>query len=268
MEPFRRHTGRVAALPRANVDTDQIIPKQFLKRIERTGFGAVALLRLALSRRRHAGPGLRAESARGRGRQRAARRRELRLRLVARARAVGAGGVRIPRHRRALVRRHLLRQLLPERAAAGGPGRGGRGRAVSPGRRGVGRLRAHGGSRAHRGARRGGVRGGVRRSRRTGGRCCSTGWTRSGARCARSRASPRSSGGARSSWECRYDALHGRGAARRRHRARGDRGGAAGPARGGGSLRLSDSTPTEYAVGAAGVAESRERAAGAHPGRR
>jgi len=39
MEPFRSHTGRVAALPRANVDTDQIIPKQFLKRIERTGFG-------------------------------------------------------------------------------------------------------------------------------------------------------------------------------------------------------------------------------------
>ena len=40
MEPFIVHTGRVAALPRANVDTDQIIPKQFLKRIERTGFGA------------------------------------------------------------------------------------------------------------------------------------------------------------------------------------------------------------------------------------
>jgi 3-isopropylmalate/(R)-2-methylmalate dehydratase small subunit len=39
MEPFRSHTGRVAALPRANVDTDQVIPKQFLKRIERTGFG-------------------------------------------------------------------------------------------------------------------------------------------------------------------------------------------------------------------------------------
>jgi 3-isopropylmalate/(R)-2-methylmalate dehydratase small subunit len=40
MQPFVSHTGRVAALPRANVDTDQIIPKQFLKRIERTGFGA------------------------------------------------------------------------------------------------------------------------------------------------------------------------------------------------------------------------------------
>ena len=37
--PFVRHVGRVAALPRAHVDTDQIIPKQFLKRIERTGFG-------------------------------------------------------------------------------------------------------------------------------------------------------------------------------------------------------------------------------------
>jgi len=39
MEPFGRITGTMAPLPRANVDTDQIIPKQFLKRIERTGFG-------------------------------------------------------------------------------------------------------------------------------------------------------------------------------------------------------------------------------------
>ena len=39
MKPFRTHTGLVAPLDRANVDTDQIIPKQFLKRIERTGFG-------------------------------------------------------------------------------------------------------------------------------------------------------------------------------------------------------------------------------------
>ncbi len=39
MKAFRRHTGRVAVLDRADVDTDQIIPKQFLKRIERTGFG-------------------------------------------------------------------------------------------------------------------------------------------------------------------------------------------------------------------------------------
>ena len=39
MEPFRQHTGVVLPLDRVNVDTDQIIPKQFLKRIERTGFG-------------------------------------------------------------------------------------------------------------------------------------------------------------------------------------------------------------------------------------
>ena len=39
MQPFNKHTGLVAPLDRANVDTDQIIPKQFLKRIERTGFG-------------------------------------------------------------------------------------------------------------------------------------------------------------------------------------------------------------------------------------
>jgi 3-isopropylmalate/(R)-2-methylmalate dehydratase small subunit len=39
MQSFNKHTGLVAPLDRANVDTDQIIPKQFLKRIERTGFG-------------------------------------------------------------------------------------------------------------------------------------------------------------------------------------------------------------------------------------
>jgi 3-isopropylmalate/(R)-2-methylmalate dehydratase small subunit len=39
MKPFNKLTGLVAPMDRANVDTDQIIPKQFLKRIERTGFG-------------------------------------------------------------------------------------------------------------------------------------------------------------------------------------------------------------------------------------
>ena len=39
MEKLRRVEGVVAALDRMNVDTDQIIPKQFLKRVERTGFG-------------------------------------------------------------------------------------------------------------------------------------------------------------------------------------------------------------------------------------
>jgi 3-isopropylmalate/(R)-2-methylmalate dehydratase small subunit len=39
MRPFRRTEGRIAVLDRPDVDTDQIVPKQFLKRIERTGFG-------------------------------------------------------------------------------------------------------------------------------------------------------------------------------------------------------------------------------------
>ena len=39
MHPFTTHSGLVVPLDRSNVDTDQIIPKQFLKRIERTGFG-------------------------------------------------------------------------------------------------------------------------------------------------------------------------------------------------------------------------------------
>ena len=39
MDPVAVIQGRMAPLPRANVDTDQIIPKQFLKRVERTGFG-------------------------------------------------------------------------------------------------------------------------------------------------------------------------------------------------------------------------------------
>ena len=39
MRAFKNHTGLAAPMDRSNVDTDQIIPKQFLKRIERTGFG-------------------------------------------------------------------------------------------------------------------------------------------------------------------------------------------------------------------------------------
>ncbi|WP_242217126.1 3-isopropylmalate dehydratase small subunit [Bacillus cereus group sp. BfR-BA-01380] len=39
MEPFHMHKGKVVALMHDNIDTDQIIPKQYLKRIERTGFG-------------------------------------------------------------------------------------------------------------------------------------------------------------------------------------------------------------------------------------
>ena len=39
MERFTVHSGKPVAIDRANIDTDQIIPKQFLKRIERSGYG-------------------------------------------------------------------------------------------------------------------------------------------------------------------------------------------------------------------------------------
>src|SRR5690606_41181805 len=39
MKPIDEITGTIAPLPRANVDTDQIMPKQYLKRVERTGYG-------------------------------------------------------------------------------------------------------------------------------------------------------------------------------------------------------------------------------------
>ena len=39
VKPFTKHRGRLVTLPRRDVDTDQIIPKQFLKSVERTGFG-------------------------------------------------------------------------------------------------------------------------------------------------------------------------------------------------------------------------------------
>ena len=39
MQPVTIISGQMASLPRANIDTDHIIPKQFLKRVERSGFG-------------------------------------------------------------------------------------------------------------------------------------------------------------------------------------------------------------------------------------
>ena len=48
MEPVRVVKGKVSVLDRADVDTDQIIPKQFLKRVERTGFGEFLFYDLSL----------------------------------------------------------------------------------------------------------------------------------------------------------------------------------------------------------------------------
>jgi 3-isopropylmalate/(R)-2-methylmalate dehydratase small subunit len=109
MDKFVRLEGLVAPLDRANVDTDAIIPKQFLKSIKRSGFGPNAVRRMALPGRRPAGqdnsqraaePGLRAQPAALPGRADPAHARELRLRQLARARALGAARFRLPRRDR------------------------------------------------------------------------------------------------------------------------------------------------------------------------
>ena len=123
MEPVSVISGGVSVLDRADVDTDQIIPKQFLKRVERTGFGEF----LFHDWKQEPGWDLPAEpDPRGRA--------QLRLRLVARACAVGARGLRLQGDRRAVVRGHLLFELHEDRASARGPSRGRRERADGRGR--------------------------------------------------------------------------------------------------------------------------------------
>ena len=56
MNPFTIHSGLVATLDRSNVDTDQIIPKQFLKRIERTGFGEFLFFDWRFDSKKHLDP--------------------------------------------------------------------------------------------------------------------------------------------------------------------------------------------------------------------
>ena len=97
MEPVRTIEGGVEVVDRADVDTDQIIPKQFLKRIERTGFGEF----LFYDWRRE---GLELES----GCPDPGGRAQLRLRLVPRARRLGDRGLRLQGRRRSQLRRHLL----------------------------------------------------------------------------------------------------------------------------------------------------------------
>ena len=121
MEPVSHRGQRLGARPRRRrhrPDHPQAVPEAGrAHRLRR-----VPLLRLDPRRRDRA----RAEPDPGHGPQ-------LRLRIVARARALGASGLRLRGDRRALVRRHLLRQLHEDRAAAGDPrraalprGRGGR----------------------------------------------------------------------------------------------------------------------------------------------
>jgi hypothetical protein len=129
MQKFTVHQGLVAPMDRENVDTDAIIPKQFLKSIKRTGFGPNLFDEwryldqpgepgvpesarkpnpdFVLNQPRYAGASACCWPGKNFG-----------CGSIARARALGAGPVRLSHHHRAQLRRHLLQQLLQERPAA------------------------------------------------------------------------------------------------------------------------------------------------------
>lgn len=116
MKAFTQHTGLVCPLDRANVDTDQIIPKQFLKSIKRTGFGPNLFdewryLDVGQPNQDNSKRPINKDFVLNFPRYQGASvllARELRLRLFARARAVGVGRVRFSYGDRAELRRHLL----------------------------------------------------------------------------------------------------------------------------------------------------------------
>ena len=87
---IHKHTGLVAPLDRVNVDTDQIVPKQFIKWLTREGYGRMLFYDWRYLPRRDAQPGFRAQCAALQGRIGAGGARQFRLRLQPRARAVGA----------------------------------------------------------------------------------------------------------------------------------------------------------------------------------
>ena len=101
MRPFTSETGRVAILDRPDVDTDQIIPKQFLKRIERTGYGDFLFNDWRYDENGAERPGFELNRPEFSGASDPPRGAELRLRLLPRARRLGALGLRLPGGHRA-----------------------------------------------------------------------------------------------------------------------------------------------------------------------
>ena len=138
MQKFTKLQGLVAPMDRENVDTDAIIPKQFLKSIKKTGFGVNLFDEWRYldhgepgqdPASRKPNPDFVLNQPRYQGASTAGP-QELRLRLQPRARALGAGPVRLSRHHRAQLCRHLFQQLLQERPLAHRAARGHGGPAV------------------------------------------------------------------------------------------------------------------------------------------
>ena len=98
MERFTVHTGTIAPLRRSGVDTDQIIPAEFLKRVSRTGFADGLFASWRKDSR------LRARSSGARRRHDPRRRTGLRCRLLSGACGLGLAGPGVPGRRLAALR--------------------------------------------------------------------------------------------------------------------------------------------------------------------
>ena len=124
MDKFTTHTGIGVPLRRSNVDTDQIIPAEYLKRVTRTGFedGLFAAWRTR--------SGSSSSTSRLRRRLGVGGRPRFRHRIVARACGLGADGLRVPGGHLVAIRRHLPRQCRQGRPAGRGGGAGRRRTAV------------------------------------------------------------------------------------------------------------------------------------------
>ena len=134
MEPFNTHTGMVMPLDRVNVDTDQMVPKQFLKALTRKGFGRILFYDWRYLPGEKPNPEFVLNFPRYEGASVLLARAQLRLRLQPRARALGREGLRLSRDHRAELRGHFLQQLLQERHPA----------RIAERRAGRGTLPAHG----------------------------------------------------------------------------------------------------------------------------
>jgi hypothetical protein len=118
MQKFTTLTGVAAPLPMINVDTDAIIPKQFLKTIKRTGLGKNLFSELRYEENGDEKPDFVLNKPAYRKAQILIAGENFGLRLLARARALGVARFRHPLRHLDVVCRHLPQQLLPERHPA------------------------------------------------------------------------------------------------------------------------------------------------------
>ncbi len=115
MQPFIKHTGLVAPMDRVNVDTDQMVPKQFIKLCTREGFGRFLFYDWRYLPGEKPNPEFVLNRPRYKGASVLLARGQFRLRFEPRACTVGDSRLRLSRNSCAELRRHFLQQLLQER---------------------------------------------------------------------------------------------------------------------------------------------------------